>query len=187
MYYSAFILFKKCVCSQQTSIWKSSPPVGGTSTLKRPFCKGRAIQQKYIYSTTALYNKVHIFWEGHKIFRNLHLTFVLCSASKKVRWRFCKILWPSQNIWTLCTMDAWSELLKISQIVGRLERWPKISKYVWRNNCQDFCYRAEILKIFHLYVGRNDDCLNSFWNLLTCKGPQTCMSTDVETLRQSLC
>ena len=56
MDYSAFILFKKCVCSQQTSIWKSSPPVGGTSTLKRPFCKGRAIQQKYIYSTTALYN-----------------------------------------------------------------------------------------------------------------------------------
>ena len=27
--------------------------------------------------------KVHIFWEGHKIFRNLHLTFVLCSASQK--------------------------------------------------------------------------------------------------------
>ena len=26
--------------------------------------------------------KVHIFWEGHKILRNLHLTFVLCSASK---------------------------------------------------------------------------------------------------------
>ena len=27
--------------------------------------------------------KVHIFWEGHKILRNLHLTFVLCSASQK--------------------------------------------------------------------------------------------------------
>ena len=26
--------------------------------------------------------KVHIFWEGHKILRNLHLTFVLCSASR---------------------------------------------------------------------------------------------------------
>ena len=25
--------------------------------------------------------KVHIFWEGQKILRNLHLTFVLCSAS----------------------------------------------------------------------------------------------------------
>ena len=29
------------------------------------------------------YGKVHIFWEGHKILRNLHLTFVLCSASQK--------------------------------------------------------------------------------------------------------
>ena len=27
--------------------------------------------------------KVHIFWEGHKILRNLHLTFVLCSTSQK--------------------------------------------------------------------------------------------------------
>ena len=27
--------------------------------------------------------KVHIFLEGHKIWRNLHLTFVLCSASQK--------------------------------------------------------------------------------------------------------
>jgi hypothetical protein len=25
----------------------------------------------------------HIFWEGHKILKNLHLTFVLCSASQK--------------------------------------------------------------------------------------------------------
>ena len=28
------------------------------------------------------YFKVHIFWEGHKILRNLHLTFGLCSASQ---------------------------------------------------------------------------------------------------------
>ena len=27
--------------------------------------------------------KVHISWEGHKILQNLHLTFVLCSASQK--------------------------------------------------------------------------------------------------------
>ena len=26
--------------------------------------------------------KVHIFWEGHKILRNLHLLFVLCTASQ---------------------------------------------------------------------------------------------------------
>ena len=27
--------------------------------------------------------KIHTFWEGHKILRNLYLTFVLCSASQK--------------------------------------------------------------------------------------------------------
>ena len=30
----------------------------------------------------ARYIKVHIFWEGHKILRNLHRRFVLCSASQ---------------------------------------------------------------------------------------------------------
>ena len=27
-------------------------------------------------------SKVHIFWEGHKVLRDLHLNFVLCSASQ---------------------------------------------------------------------------------------------------------
>ena len=27
-------------------------------------------------------NKVHIFWEDHKIFQNLHLTFVWCTVDK---------------------------------------------------------------------------------------------------------
>ena len=34
--------------------------------------------------------KVHIFWEGHKILQNLHLTFVLCSASQKYVKDFAK-------------------------------------------------------------------------------------------------
>ena len=46
--------------------------------------------------------KVHIFWEGHKFFRNLHQLFVLCTyCQSNDWWRFRKILWPSQNIWTL--------------------------------------------------------------------------------------
>ena len=28
-------------------------------------------------------HKIHIFWEGHKILWNIHLTFVLSSASQK--------------------------------------------------------------------------------------------------------
>ena len=48
------------------------------------------------------FDKVHIFWEGHKILQNLHLTFdYLQYIQSKVRWRFRKILWPSQNTWTL--------------------------------------------------------------------------------------
>ena len=31
-------------------------------------------------NTLILNFKVHIFWEGHKILRNLHLTFVLCNV-----------------------------------------------------------------------------------------------------------
>ena len=42
--------------------------------------------------------KVHIFWEGHKIFAPYFCLYVLWT---KVRWRFRKILWPSQNIRTL--------------------------------------------------------------------------------------
>ena len=45
--------------------------------------------------------KVHIFWEGHTLLRNLHLTLVLCSCQSIMGWRFRKILWPSQNVWTL--------------------------------------------------------------------------------------
>ena len=37
---------------------------------------------EYFYISN-LVVKVHIFWEGHKILRNLHPTFVLCSASQK--------------------------------------------------------------------------------------------------------
>ena len=38
---------------------------------------------RYFFATIFLLVKVHIFWEGHKILRNLHLTFVLCSVSQK--------------------------------------------------------------------------------------------------------
>ena len=35
------------------------------------------------FSSSVTNSKVHLFWEGHKILQNLHLTFVLCSASQK--------------------------------------------------------------------------------------------------------
>ena len=57
---------------------------------------------RIIWGISALCTNVHIFGEGHKILQNLHLTFDWhYIGQKKVWWRFRKILWPSQNIWTL--------------------------------------------------------------------------------------
>ena len=66
-------------------------------------------------------SKVHIFWEDHKILRNLLLTFVLCSASQKSGEDFAKLcslmtndVDSSNDVWTstsmYCTSDkiAWS-------------------------------------------------------------------------------
>ena len=54
----------------------------------------RFLEYDYIWSE---------FWEGHKILRYLHSPsyFWLALCRTKVRRRFCKILWPSQNIWTV--------------------------------------------------------------------------------------
>ena len=44
-----------------------------------------------------------------------------------------------------------------------------VSPKIWTKNCQEFLLvvcRVEILTIFHSYFGRNDDFINSFWNLL---------------------
>ena len=47
-------------------------------------------------------HKVHIFWEGHKTLGNLHQLFDWQYIHRTNNWwRFRKILWPSQNIWTL--------------------------------------------------------------------------------------
>ena len=56
-------------------------------------------------SLERLESKVHIFWEGHKILRNLPLTFDRMYCSQKLGEDFAKFLWPSQNIWTLATLN----------------------------------------------------------------------------------
>ena len=52
-----------------------------------------------------MFFKVHIFWEGHKILRNLPLTFYYMHCSQKLGEDFAKFLWPSQNVWTLQSYD----------------------------------------------------------------------------------
>ena len=49
------------------------------------------------WSVDSLLGKVHIFWEGHKILRNLPLTFDRMYRSQKLGEDFAKFLWPSQT------------------------------------------------------------------------------------------
>ena len=45
--------------------------------------------------------KVHIFWEGHKMFAKSPAFFDWYKHQSKKGRDFAKFLWPSQNIWTL--------------------------------------------------------------------------------------
>ena len=54
---------------------------------------GKLFSLKYIWANHCFLIKDHIFWGGHKILRNLHLTFDWHYISRaKVRWRFCGLL-----------------------------------------------------------------------------------------------
>ena len=55
--------------------------------------------------------KVHIFWGGHKILRNIHLTFVLTSVSKK-RWHICYCV---TNFWNRRYVVPVKSKVEISQ------------------------------------------------------------------------
>ena len=60
---------------------KDIVPVGGDSS--RHTTLGLLNKAKHFIKVNMLISKVQIFWEGHKILWNLHLTFALCSASQK--------------------------------------------------------------------------------------------------------
>ena len=45
--------------------------------------------------------KVEVLWEGLKILQNCHVRFDVYYIQSNIRWRFCKSLWPFQNILTL--------------------------------------------------------------------------------------
>ena len=83
--------------------------------------------------------KVHIFWEGHKIFAKSPPYFWLQYIRSKVRGKFCKILWPSQNIWTLPKL-FWNSVLEICKTMW----WQQIIlselwNYVFDLNFKLYC------------------------------------------------
>ena len=71
--------------------------------------------------------KVHIFWEGHKIWRNLPLTFDCMYCSQKLVEDFAKFLWLSQNIWTLTT--------------AIIQFWPYVQEFQLRGHSITTCTR----------------------------------------------
>ena len=53
----------------------------------------------------------------------------------KVRWRFCKNLWPSQNIWTLKDVDFSKGSAKVRQRVFRWSRFKTLLPYTHTQQC----------------------------------------------------
>ena len=92
----------------------------------------------------------YVFWEGHKILRNLHLTFDWHYISRtKVRWRFRKILWPSQNIWTLW----WCKCYFINILTPM---WPA-KKAFWRGNVDSSLLLHNFEEILYYIKSNNED------------------------------
>ena len=98
--------------------------------------------------------KIHIFWEGHKILRNLHHRFVLCSNSQIYDFaKFCGLL----SIYELYQKLFWSftvvlVISKISQILGLQPRFQKFFSINWifflTLGQDNFCNKIPFLLIF---------------------------------------
>ena len=87
------------------------------------------------------YCKVHIFWEGHKILRNLCPMY--CQSNNW--WRF----WPSQNIWsltkTISCLQLRSQILQNAKI-NIVMHWKFWRKY-WSVQYWFSCWKKLVTKI----------------------------------------
>ena len=86
-------------------------------------------------------SKVHTFWEGHNILRNLHRRFVLCSASQIYGGDFAKFCGLLRIYELLCIVLHSTVQLKIFFSCSKCSG-PKISHYsnlnssLYSNNCR---------------------------------------------------
>ena len=122
------------------------------------FCNFKKIVQKA---------KVHIFWEGHKILRNLHLKFdysthsqILCGDFAK----FCGLLRIYELYEQEWILMPWYLLL----FLFSKENWRSVnlrivSPKIWTKNSNDFCPVSGTVKGRNpSYFGRNDDFKHKF-------------------------
>jgi hypothetical protein len=63
----------------------------------------------YFYLWNVSLSKVEVLWESHKTFTKSSFFFLNYWVASKIRGRFWKMLWPSQDIWTLCP-QSWRSL-----------------------------------------------------------------------------
>ena len=112
--------------------FKESIAMGRRGQWAGIFVSGEGLKEgsEYSLTSTVLSFKVHMFWEGHKLLRNLHLTLECMYCSQKKGEDFAKILWPSQNIWTLkCCIG-----LLLLTSYGTFDLQTVLVIWIWNNN-----------------------------------------------------
>ena len=110
--------------------------------------------------------KVHIFWEGHKILQNIHLTYVLCSARQKWGGDFAKFcghlrIYELYNNWTkmnLSLLDMKYFLNSIVTTAITATKWSskRLQIHLWQiitttvtitDNIAHFCPMCHLLHL----------------------------------------
>ena len=88
--------------------------------------------------------KVEVLWKGHtKICKitNLDLSYVV-RVNWNIQWRFWKIVWPSQNIWTLNSTANGHKFLFLIVFAKHIGVWSDVDYY------SNFCHSFFILIYF---------------------------------------
>ena len=132
------------------------------------------------YWTLLLFLNWNFFREINKLLQtnkidDMENTTILLSDNfqlLKVLWnsKGIKIWWGLQNLFGPIVKSsdiAWSRPLPISNKVSKFQNEFMKSSFLPKYEPKIVPhYRAEILTIFGSYSGRNEDFINSFWNLL---------------------
>ena len=81
------------ICMKKIYLWKHEPTAASKWDSIKLERRQLAVQYKFVVFVggSGEQYKVHIFWEGHKILRNLHLTFDCMYSSQKQGEDFAKL------------------------------------------------------------------------------------------------
>ena len=86
--------------------------------------------------------------------------------------KICNINWTKETLWKLLICNTLTLFFNPEERsdIFRMNLWSQRFSQNTNKKLSRFLpslHRAEILTIFRLYFGRNDDFINSFWNCLT--------------------